>query len=386
MQQLPFSARPPEPLDDDIDRALAVKTMPAGALGRLGDLARRIARIQRTAAPRIHDPAIVVFAADHGIARAGVSAYPQAVTRQMLANFLAGGAAVSVLARASGLRLIVVDAGVAHAGGEPDRAQPATDPTPDARPAFVDAAIAPGTQDCSAGPAMTRAQCERALSGGAAVVRGLSGNTVGFGEMGIGNTSVAALLTARFTGAPLEACVGRGTGLDDAGLARKRAVLARAWALHDAATDPARGDPLGALAALGGLEIAMMAGAMIEAARRGMVIVVDGFVSTAALLAARALQTYGTAAGGAAGGLDRPVVDCCVFAHRSTEPGHAIALASLGADDPVGADGAAPLLEWGMRLGEGSGAALAMPLLKAAADVLREMATFESAGVAGPAA
>ena len=351
-------------------RALAAKTMPAGALGRLGELACRIARLQGRADPRIDEPAVIVFAADHGIARAGVSAYPQAVTAQMMRNFLAGGAAVSVFARTLGLRLVVVDAGVADPRHAQEAAGPVDGPAIRDAVAFVDARIAPGTADSSAGAAMTRAQCEQALAHGAAVLARVPGNTVGIGEMGIGNTSAAALLTAWFARAPLQRCIGRGTGLDDAGLARKHAVLARAWALHvgpAGRADAARRDPVQMLAALGGFEIAMMAGAMIEAARQRRVVVVDGFVSTAALLAAHAIDPHGA------------LPEACVFAHRSPEPGHAVALDALGAHGPR-----APLLDLGMRLGEGSGAALAMPLVAAAADMLRDMATFESAGVAAP--
>lgn len=338
--------------DAAIEAALAAKTMPPGALGRIGDLACRLARMQGTLAPVIEAPALAVFCADHGIARQGVSAYPQDVTWQMVLNLLAGGAAAAVFARSAGLSLTVVDVGVAHD----------FDASARAHPAFVDAKAARGTADCTQGAAMTRAQCEAAMAAGARVAAASAGNVLALGEVGIGNTSAAALLTAHFTGASLAACVGRGTGLDDAGLARKQAVLERAFALHA----PARrsGEPLDALAALGGLEIAAMAGAALEAARLGRVVVVDGFVATAALLAARAI--------------DPAVLDACVLSHRSAEHGHAVAIESLcdGGRLPP------PLLALDMRLGEGTGAALAVPLLRCAADMLREMATFASAGVA----
>lgn len=340
------------PADAAIDAALAAKTMPPGALGRIGDLARRLARIQGTLAPVVRAPALVVFCADHGIARRGVSAYPQDVTWQMVLNLLAGGAAAAVFARSAGLSLTVVDVGVAHEFDAAVRAHPD----------FVDAKASHGTADCTLGAAMTQAQCRAAMSAGARMAAALPGNVLALGEVGIGNTSAAALLTAHFTGAALAACVGRGTGLDDAGLARKHAVLEGAFA----ANAPARrsGDPLDALAALGGLEIAAMAGAALEAARLGRVVVVDGFVATAAVLAARAL--------------DPAVLDACVLSHRSAEHGHAAAIESLCADGRL----PPPLLALDMRLGEGTGAALAVPLLRCAADMLREMATFASAGVA----
>jgi nicotinate-nucleotide--dimethylbenzimidazole phosphoribosyltransferase len=257
-------------------------------------------------------------------------------------NFLAGGAAVSVLARQHGLALTVVDAGVAK------------DIAP--RAGLQIRKVAPGTDDCSIGPAMSTAQCEQALAAGADVVRGLPGNALLLGEMGIGNTSSAALLMAQLTGEPLNLCVGRGTGLDDAGMQRKLAVLQHALSLHADAREP-----LAALAALGGFEIAMMCGAVLEAAAQRRVIVVDGFIASSAVLVAQALQPL--------------VLQRCVFAHQSDESGHARMLARMGAQ------GVQPLLHLGLRLGEGSGAALAWPLLQSACAILREMASFGSAGV-----
>lgn len=323
------------------------KTKPLGALGRIEDLALRIGAILGTETPRLAQPQLVVFAADHGLAAQGVSAYPSDVTWQMVKNFLAGGAAASVLARQHGLQLTVVDCGVRH-DFEP-------------QPGLVLRKIAPGTADASLGPAMTAAQCGQAILHGREVVRALPGNALLLGEMGIGNTSAAALLLARLTRQPLAECVGAGTGLDEAGIARKREVLARVLALHADARAP-----LEALAAFGGFEIATMVGAVLQAAHERRVIVVDGFIATAAVLVAQQLASY--------------VTQRCVFAHRSGECGHALMLRHLGPSPDVPARA---LLDLGLRLGEGSGAAMAWPLLVSACTVLNDMASFASAGVSG---
>jgi nicotinate-nucleotide--dimethylbenzimidazole phosphoribosyltransferase len=322
------------------------KTKPLGSLGRIESLALQIGLILGTAQPVLRDPQLVVFAGDHGLAARGVSAYPSDVTWQMVENFLAGGAAVSVLARQHGIALTVVDAGVRH------------DFAP--RPGLLLRKVAPGTADALEQPAMTPFQCEQALAAGREVVRSLPGNALLLGEMGIGNTSAAALLLARLTGAELAGCVGAGTGLDEAGLARKRAVLAQVLERHRDAREP-----LQALAAFGGFEIAALVGAVLEAAAQRRLIVADGFITGAALLVARTLEPG--------------VVQRCVFAHRSGEAGHALMLRHLGPDPDTPAR---PLLDLGLRLGEGSGAALAWPLLVSATALLREMASFESAGVA----
>ncbi|MBS0609496.1 MAG: nicotinate-nucleotide--dimethylbenzimidazole phosphoribosyltransferase [Proteobacteria bacterium] len=324
------------------------KTKPLGALGRLESLMLRLGQILGTEAPALHAPQMLVCAADHGLAARGVSAYPSDVTWQMVENFLAGGAAVSVLARQHGLQLTVADCGVA-------RAVPGREAGPGA-PLLVNCRIAAGTRDASVGPAMTPGQCEQALINGMALVRGLPGNVLLLGEMGIGNTSVASLLLARLAGVPLADCVGAGTGLDAAGIARKRAVLQQALDANAAATEP-----LAALAALGGFEVATLTGAVLQAAAERRVIVVDGFITGAAVLVAARLAPN--------------VLQRCVFAHRSGERGHAYMLQAMGAE---------PLLDMGLRLGEGSGAALAWPLLESASRVLREMASFESARIAGP--
>ena len=332
-------------LTQALQHKLDHKTKPLGSLGRLEQLALRIGQILGTDSPRLEQPQMVVFAGDHGLAARGVSAFPSDVTWQMVENFLAGGAAVSVLARQHGLALTVVDCGVAR-----DIAPRAAVP---GQPQLLVRKVAAGTQDASIGPAMTPAQCAQALHNGMDVVRGLPGNALLLGEMGIGNTSVASLLLARLCGVSLEDCTGAGTGLDAGGVARKRAVLAQALAANEGAVNP-----LDALAALGGFEVATLVGAVLQASSERRVIVVDGFITSAAVLVAARLQPH--------------VLQRCVFAHGSAEPGHAHMLAQLQAE---------PLLDLGLRLGEGSGAALAWPLLQSACAVLAEMASFESAGV-----
>jgi nicotinate-nucleotide--dimethylbenzimidazole phosphoribosyltransferase len=321
------------------------KTKPLGALGRLESLALQMALTFGTEAPVLQTPQLLLCAADHGIAAQGVSAYPQAVTAQMVANICHGGAAVSVLARQHGLALTVVDCGVAAE----------LPPLPGlvfAR-ARADGAERSGCADSSLGPAMSRAECSAALAHGARIVQGLPGNVLLLGEMGIANTSAAALVMAQLTGLPLAACAGRGTGLDDAGLARKLSVLERALALHAGMTEP-----LAALAALGGFEIATLCGAVLQASRERRLIVVDGFITTAAVAVAAALSP--------------PVLQRCVFAHASAEAGHARWLQRLDVQ---------PLLDIGLRLGEGSGAALVWPILKSAELLLAQMASFGAAGV-----
>ena len=320
------------------------KTKPLGALGQLEQLALQIGRMQKTLTPALTSPQILVFAGDHGAAKAGVSAYPQDVTWQMVENFLAGGAAINVFAKHNGLGLRVIDAGVAHDFG--------------ARDGLVDAKVGPGTRNYIEEPAMSAHECAAALVKGAEIARKLADegcNVLGFGEMGIGNTASASLITHTLTGASLEDCVGRGTGLDDAGLARKRDLLAQAVAR---AALPVDADPMNVLAEFGGFEIVMMAGAMLGAAERGMTLLIDGFIVTSALLVASRIAPA--------------IRDYCVFCHRSAEPGHLAQLAELHAD---------PLIDLGLRLGEGTGAALAWPLVSAAVAFLNEMASFASAGV-----
>ena len=315
------------------------KTKPVGSLGRLEALAERLGLILGTESPRLVAPQLVVFAADHGLTAQGVSAYPSDVTWQMVENFLAGGAAVSVLARQHGLQLTVVDCGVAH------------DFAP--RDGLRVCKVAHGTADASQAPAMTTAQCQQALANGADLVRQLPGNALLLGEMGIGNTSAASLLLARLGGLDIAEVTGAGTGLDAPAIARKTAVLQRVLARHADVHEP-----LHALAAFGGFEIATMVGAVLQAAAERRVVVVDGFIASAAVLVASRV---------APGVLQR-----CVFAHRSGERGHARMLALLGAE---------ALLDLQLRLGEGSGAALAWPLLVSACAIMNEMASFDAAGV-----
>lgn len=322
-----------------VQHALDNKTKPLGSLGAIEALAARLAMILGTLQPQLQAPQLVVCAADHGLAARGVSAYPSDVTWQMVENFLAGGAAVSVLARQHGLQLTVVDCGVRHDW--------------EARPGLRTLKTRHGTADSLVAAAMTAAQCDEALANGVALVRELPGNVLLLGEMGIGNTSAASMLLARLAGFDIAACTGAGTGLDDDGVARKTEVLRQVLARH--ADSQA---PLAALAAFGGLEIATLAGMVLEAAAQRRVIVVDGFITGAAVLVAHKLRPA--------------VLERCVFAHRSGERGHRLLLDHLGAE---------PLLDLGLRLGEGSGAALAWPLLVSATALLREMASFESAGV-----
>lgn len=325
-----------------IQKGIDSKTKPLGALGRLETLAHQICMVQQRLDPQLSNPTVLVFASDHGIAAEGVSAYPAAVTHQMVLNFLAGGAAINVFARQNDFALHVVDAGVNHEFA-------------DTR-GLIRAKIRAGTRNFLHEPAMTTTECDQALQTGADLVRrfqGAGSNVVAFGEMGIANTSSAAVLASLLRGLPLAQCVGRGTGLDDAGLARKQAVLAQSVRNHGHL-----GNPLDVLQTFGGYEIAMIAGGIMEAAKLRMLILIDGFIVTAALAAAHALRP--------------DVLPFCIFSHCSDEAGHATLLASLEVR---------PLLDLGLRLGEGTGAALAYPLVKAAVAFMNEMATFESAAV-----
>jgi nicotinate-nucleotide--dimethylbenzimidazole phosphoribosyltransferase len=328
-----------EALAAQLTRAIDNKTKPPGSLGALEGLAHKIGMIQQSVKPELREPAILVFAGDHGVVAEGISAFPQDVTWQMVENFLAGGAAINVFARQNGCTLKVVDAGVKHDFGK--------------REGLIDRKIAHGTANFAKQPAMTVQQCMEAIECGMDLVVDLPGNVLGLGEMGIGNTTAAAALMHRLTGIPVADCVGAGTGLAPEGVLRKQRVIEAAMAVH--------GDALGglqALAAFGGLEIAMMVGAMLKAAERRMVILVDGFIVTSALLVAARVQPA--------------VLDYCVFSHCSDERGHQRMLEFLGAR---------ALVNLGMRLGEGTGTALAMPLLHAAVNFLNQMATFESAQV-----
>jgi len=326
----------------------AVLTKPAGSLGRLEALSVQLAGIAGRCPPPIPArKAVIVFAGDHGVVAQGVSAYPQAVTPQMVLNFLRGGAAINVLARQAGARMVVVDAGVAE-------------PIPTTA-GLVQGKIAPGTADFTLGPAMTRTQAVAALELGARVAReeiarGL--DLLACGDMGIGNTTPSAAITAVCTGALVRTVTGPGTGIGADALRHKIAVIETAIARNQ--PDPT--DGLDVLSKVGGFEIGAIAGAMLAAGEARVPVVVDGFIATAgALIACLLAPTL------------RPYL---IAGHRSQEPGHDIALAHLGL---------APLLDLGLRLGEGTGAVLAFYLVEAAARILNEMATFAEAGVSGRA-
>jgi nicotinate-nucleotide--dimethylbenzimidazole phosphoribosyltransferase len=332
-----------------LQHKIDTKTKPLGALGQLEDLALQAGFVQQSLTPRIVQPTIIVFAADHGIAATSlVNPYPQAVTAQMVLNFIRGGAAINVFCRQHHIRLQIVDAGVNFnfPKGLGDE--------------FLDAKIGYGTRNYLKEPAMTLPELKQAMDKGEEIVKRVACegcNCIGFGEMGIGNSSSAALIMSRVTGHPLEDCTGRGTGVNDEQLQQKISTLKKVFSLHF--PDPrVPSTPEEILAKVGGFEIAMMAGSFIQAARSGMLIVVDGFIAGAALLLANAMHPE--------------IRQHCIFAHTSGEKGHEKMLNWLGARS---------LLNLGMRLGEGTGAVLAIPLLQASVNFLNEMASFESAGV-----
>jgi nicotinate-nucleotide--dimethylbenzimidazole phosphoribosyltransferase len=321
-------------------RRLDGLTKPPGSLGRLETLAIHVVEITGDPLPRIEAPVIFTLAGDHGVVEEGVSAYPQAVTAQMVENLARGGAAVNALARHVGARVVVADLGVA-APGPP-------------HPAVLQRRVRAGTRNMTRGAAMTREEALEAILAGAALVDAAAADCVGTGEMGIGNTTAASALAAALTGADAEAVTGRGTGVDDAGWARKVDAVRRALAANRAALS----DPLGVLAAVGGLEIAGLVGVTLAGAARRVPVVLDGFIATAAALVAVRLAPATRA--------------YLVGAHRSAEPGHRTLLEALGLE---------PYLDLGMRLGEGTGAALGIGLVRAALACYREMATFKEAGV-----
>jgi len=327
---------------EEAQHVLDRKTKPTGSLGELEHLVVRIAAARSKANPEPLRAAIVLAAADHGYADENVSAYPAEVTGQMLANISAGGAAVNVLARQAGAELIVVDAG-AHDVVE--------------RSGLRSLLLGTGTDNATQGPAMTLAQAERGVAAGVEITAELAASGTGLvalGELGIGNTTAASALAAALLPAdPVRVC-GRGTGIDDAGLARKVAVVGRALAANASRI----GDPLGALAAVGGFELAVVTGVCLGAAANRQIALLDGFVTAAAALVAARLEPASA--------------DYMVASHRAPEPGHNLVLAELGLR---------PLFDLGLRLGEGSGAALAIPIVNAALALMHEMATFEQAGV-----
>jgi len=335
-----------EPVDGSFaERARARQaslTKPPGSLGRLEELAVRLAAIQRTDHPMTRGRAIVIFAGDHGVTEDGVSPYPSEVTGQMLKNFASGGAAINAIAGVADADVIVVDVGTLEAGVTGDDAVD-----------FRARSVRRGTRNMVREPAMTTTELDAALEVGMGEAKLLDNTAlVGLGEMGIGNTTAASAMTAALTGFPVARVTGQGTGLDAAELGHKIDVIERALALHDTS------EPRRILQTVGGLEIAALVGFCLQAAAQRTAIVVDGFITTVAFAVAWRLCPE--------------ILDYAFFAHRSAEPGHAALLEMMNVE---------PLLDLSLRLGEGTGAALAIPILDAAVAAHNEMATFESAGV-----
>jgi len=331
-------------IDVDLKKKIDGKTKPPGSLGRLETVALQCGKIQNSLNPELVNPTILVFAGDHGITEEGVSPYPQEVTAQMVLNFLNGGAAINVFCRQNNISLHVVDAGVKTDFPE------GTD--------LINANIGKGTKNFCKEAAMSLEECEMAIEKGAELSRTIPVSTcsvIGFGEMGIGNTSSAAALTQRFTGLPVEDCVGKGTGLNDSGLEHKQTTIRQALEKHAQIKEPQA-----VLSTFGGFEIAMMVGAMLESAVLKRIILIDGFIASAAFLSASRIVPE--------------IKQYAVFTHKSAEQGHAEILKFLQVE---------PLISLGMRLGEGTGAAVAFPILQSAVSFLNQMASFESASVSG---
>jgi len=330
-------------LQQQLQHKINTKTKPLGSLGVLESIALKIGSIQNTCSPSLSKPTILVFAGDHGIVNSKpVSPFPQEVTAQMVLNFLQGGAAINVFCKQHNIHLKVVDAGVNFDF--------------DNTPNLIDAKIKKGTQDYSTTPAMSLEDCEKAIEKGKELVTKQfteGTNVIGFGEMGIGNTSSASLIMSAITQIPIEKCVGKGTGLNTEGVNNKIAILKQVQLTHSNYKDP-----MTILATFGGFEIAMMTGAFLKAAELNMVILVDGFIVTSALLIANAINPK--------------VLNNCIFSHCSNEQGHLKMLDYLQVDT---------LLNLGLRLGEGTGIALAYPLIQSSVHFLNEMASFESANV-----
>lgn len=337
-------------LQQQLQHIINTKTKPVGALGQLEAIALQAGLIQQTIHPLITHPRIVVFAADHGIAATGlVNPYPQAVTAQMVLNFINGGAAINVFTRQHAIGLTVVDAGVNYNFKE----------LPVTGNDFIDAKINYGTKNYLTEDAMTEAEALSAIAKGKEMVKQLADkgcNCMGLGEMGIGNTSSASLIMSAITGIPVEECTGRGTGVTDAQLQTKIQTLQTVFSTHQ--LNDFSNEPIALLTKIGGFEIAMITGACLQAEKENMILVIDGFITTAALLLAVKLN--------------KSVIRNCVFAHTSGEQGHEKMLRYLQAK---------PLLNLGMRLGEGTGAALAIPLIQSAVNFINDMASFTSAGV-----
>ncbi|MDJ1472904.1 nicotinate-nucleotide--dimethylbenzimidazole phosphoribosyltransferase [Xanthocytophaga flava] len=318
------------------------KTKPIGSLGKLENIVSRVCLIQQTLSPELNNPHILVFAADHGITQENVSKYPSEVTHQMVLNFLQEGAAINVFCRQHDIALKVIDAGInADVYNTPK---------------LIHQKIGKGTRNFAKEPAMTVDECNLAIEMGSTITKQIlqkGCNIVGFGEMGIGNTSSAAVLMHKFTNLPLNECVGKGTGLNTEQMQHKLQVLQKAVNHY-----PDIKDPLETLATFGGFEIAQMCGAMLQAAENKMCLLIDGFIATAALLSA--CQFYPA------------ILDYCLFCHQSEEHGHKAMLDYLKAE---------PILNLDLRLGEGTGCALAYPIIQSSVNFMNEMASFQSAGV-----
>lgn len=332
----------PTEISAEIQHKIDFKTKPVGALGMLEKLALQIALIQQNASPTLLNPYLVVFVADHGLAREGVSKYPPEVTYQMVLNFVAGGAAINVFSKQHGIKLQVVDAGVM---GDFSATLP-----------IIHQKIGHGTKSSLHESAMSLSEVEKCIELGAKVAKDIfekGCNIIGFGEMGISNTSSASLLMSKICDIPLVDCVGRGTGVDDEGLKHKISILANVLNKHQK-----KESTLHTLANLGGFEIAQMVGAILQAAQNQMIILVDGFIATSAFLVAYALE--------------QNVLDYAIFCHQSDENGHKRMLEYLNVE---------AILKLNLRLGEGTGCALAYPIVQSAVNFLNEMASFDSAGV-----
>lgn len=328
-------------MEQQIQHKIDFKTKPIGSLGKLEKIALQIGKIQNTLSPQLKNPTILIFAGDHGITDEGVSPYPKEVTFQMVMNFIKGGAAINVFCKQNGLALKVIDAGV--------------DYDFDKKLNLIHAKVDYGTKNILKEPAMSYELCELAIEKGRKIVRNEFANgcnTIGFGEMGIGNSSSAALLLNKYTGISIEDCTGRGAGHTDEGLIRKIKLLKQAADKYNVTK------PKEILATFGGFEIAMMCGAMLEANKLEMLILVDGFISSAACLAAY--------------NIDKSILKQVIFCHSSEEKGHSKMLEFLNVE---------PIISIGLRLGEGSGIAVAFPLIKSAVAFLNEMASFEDANV-----
>ena len=329
-------------IKEQLQHKINNKTKPLGSLGKLEEIALKIGQIQNTTSPELKNPTIIVFAADHGLTDAGVSPFPKEVTQQMVLNFLNGGAAINVFSKQNGINLKVVDAGV--------------DADFQNNPNLIHAKIGNGTKNILENSAMTIEECKKAMKTGKEIVEEQfkSGcNIIGFGEMGIGNTSSASLIMSKITGLSIDECTGKGTGHDDEGLKRKKEILKQAFEKYQLDSDP-----IEILATFGGFEIAMITGAFLKATELNMTVMTDGFIVTSALLVAHKINPE--------------ILNNCIFTHTSNEQGHIKMLEYLNVK---------PILNLDMRLGEGTGAAVAYPIIKSAVNFLNQMASFEDASV-----